>query len=107
MEDSTTQGKKKKKKMKGEGMINSKFNVIIVTNMVIILMNVEVPLIIWKDKPTMLKRNIKKNLLHYWHIKEKVKRKTHGILILEQAITCMVSKTCLWILMNRKWLCYF
>ena len=43
-------------------MINPKFNVKIATNMVIILMNVELPLTIWKDKPTMLKRKIKKNI---------------------------------------------
>ena len=62
-------------------MINSKFNVIIVTNMVNMLMSVEVPLIIWKDKLTMLKRKIK-NILCCWHIKEKAKRKTFGILTL-------------------------
>lgn len=33
-------------KMKGEGMVNPTFNVIIVTNIVIVLMNVEVPLTI-------------------------------------------------------------
>ena len=60
-------------KMKGEGMTNLKFNVIIVTNMVIMLMNVEVPLIIRKDKPIMFKRKIKKNPLFCWLIKEKVK----------------------------------
>ena len=43
-------------------MINPKFNVKIATTMVIILMNVELPLTIWKDKTTMLKRKIKKNL---------------------------------------------
>ena len=42
-------------------------------NMMIMLMNVEVPLITLKDKPTMLERKIKKNLLFCWHIKEKVK----------------------------------
>ena len=33
--------------------------------MIIMLMNVEVPLIIWKDKLTILKRKIKKNLPCY------------------------------------------
>ena len=47
MEDGTTQGK-----MKGECMINPKFNVIIVTNIVILPMNIEVPLTLWKDDPT-------------------------------------------------------
>ena len=44
MEDDITQGK-----MKGEGMINPKFSIIIVTNMVIMHVNVEIPLTIWKD----------------------------------------------------------
>ena len=43
-------------------------------------MHVEVPLIVWKDKPTMLKRKIKKNPLFCWHIKEKVKRQIRGIM---------------------------
>lgn len=38
MEDDTTQNK-----MKGEGMINYKFNIIIVINIIIIFTNVEVP----------------------------------------------------------------
>ena len=76
-------------------MIKPKFNIIIITNMVIMLMNVEVPLIIIKDKPPMLKRKIKKNLLCCWRIKEKTKRKTHSTLTLEQTITCVVSKICL------------
>ena len=46
-------------------MINHRFNVIIIINMIIMLMNVEVPLIIWKDKLTILKRKIKKNLPCY------------------------------------------
>ena len=58
VEDGTTQGK-----TKGEGMTNVKFNVIIVTNIVIMLMNVEVPPIIRNNKLTMLKRKIKKNPL--------------------------------------------
>ena len=89
MEDDTIQGKMK------WGMINLKFSVMIVTNMVIILMIVKVPLAIWKNKPTMLRRNMKKNLPYCWYIKEKVKKKTHNILALEQTITCVVSKTCL------------
>ena len=97
MEDGITQGK-----TKGEGIKNLIFNVIIVTNMVIFLMNVEFPLISLKDKLTMLKRKIKKNPLFCWHIKEKAKRETHGILTLEQAIICVVLKTCLWSLMNKK-----
>ena len=88
MEDDTIQGKMKL------GMINLKFSVMIVTNMVIILMIVKVPLAIWKNKPTMLRRNMK-NLSYCWYIKEKVKKKTHNILALEQTITCVVSKTCL------------
>ena len=96
MEEDTTQGN-----MKEEGIINLKFKVIIITNVVIMLMNVEV-LIIWKNKSTILKRKIKKNLPYCWHIKEQVKEKTHSILTLEQAITCMVSKTYLRSLMNRK-----
>ena len=47
MEDGTTQGK-----MKRKCMINLKFNVIIVTNIVILPMNIEVPLTLWKDDPT-------------------------------------------------------
>ena len=46
VEDGITQGK-----MKGEGVTKPKFNVITITSMVIMLMNVEVP-IIWKDKST-------------------------------------------------------
>ena len=64
MEDDTSQGKTKR-----GGMTNLKFNVIIETNMVIMLTNIEVLLIIRKDKLTMLKRKIKKNLLFCWHIK--------------------------------------
>ena len=75
-------------KMKGEGMTNLKFNVIIVTNMVIMLMNVEVPLIIRKDKPIMFKRKIKKNPLFCWLIKEKVKREIYDILKPEKTIMC-------------------
>lgn len=50
MEDDTTQNK-----MKGEGMINYKFNIIIVINIIIIFTNVEVPLIIKKNQSTILK----------------------------------------------------
>ena len=49
MENATSQGKTKR-----GGMKNLKFNVIIETNMVIMLMNIEVLLIIRKDKLTML-----------------------------------------------------
>ena len=41
------------------------------------LMNIEVSLTMWKDKATIFKRNIRKNLLSCWHIKDKVKIKTH------------------------------
>ena len=102
VEDDITQGK-----MKGEGMINPKFSIIIVTNMVIMHVNVEIPLTIWKDQLTILKRKIKKNLICFWPINEKVKKKTHDILTSKQTIIFVISKTCLWSLMNRKWLCYF
>lgn len=36
-------------------MINPEFNIIIIINMVIMLVNIEVSLTIGKDKPTMLK----------------------------------------------------
>ena len=68
VEDGISQSKKK-----WGGIRNLKFNVIIKTNMIIMPMNVEVRLIIWKDKLTMFKRNIKKNLLFCWHTKVKVK----------------------------------
>lgn len=48
-------------KTKGECMINSKSNVIIEENIGITPMNINVSLTIWKDKPTMLKRNIMNN----------------------------------------------
>ena len=63
MEEGTNQGK-----MKGECMINPKFNVIIVTNRVIMLINVEVPLIIWKDMLTTLKEKKKKRSRITFHI---------------------------------------
>ena len=47
MQDGTTQGK-----LKGKGMINPKFNVIIVTNTIIMLMNIEVLITLWKNEPT-------------------------------------------------------
>ena len=63
MEEGTNQGK-----MKGECMINPKFNVIIVTNRVIMLINVEVPLIIWKDMLAILKKKRKKRSRITFHI---------------------------------------
>ena len=52
-------------------MTNLEFNVIVVTNMVTMLMNVGVPLIIRKDKSNTLRRKIKKNPRFCWHINEK------------------------------------
>ena len=66
------------------------------------LMNIEVPLTIRKDKSTILKRKINKKLLYYWHIKEKVRRKIHDILASKQTIISVDSKICLWNLMNKK-----
>ena len=86
-------------------MISPKFNVIIVKKniyMFIILINIKVPLTIRKGKPTMLKRKIKKNLLYCWHIKEKMRRKTHGILTLKRTVIHVDSKIDLWNLMNQK-----
>ena len=56
------------------------------------LMNVKVSLIIWKVKLPILKRKIKKNLPQGWHIIEKARRKTHGILIPKQIIMCGFKK---------------
>lgn len=96
MREVATQGK-----MRGEDMISFKFNVtIIVKSMIIVLMNVEVLLTIGKGR-TMLKRRIKKNRFYCWHIKEKVTRKMHIILTLEQATISVNLKICLWSLMNR------
>lgn len=54
--------------MKGKGVMNLKFNIIIVKNMVITLMSIKGQLPIWKRKLTLgCKRKIK-NILHYWHI---------------------------------------
>ena len=41
------------------------------------LMNIEVSLTMWKDKATIFKKYIRKNLLSCWHLKDKVKIKTH------------------------------
>ena len=97
MENDATQDK-----MKDDSMINPKFNVITIKNKVIMLMNIEVILTIRKDKSTILKRKINKKLLYYWHIKEKVRRKTHDILTSKQRIISVDSKICLWNLMNKK-----
>ena len=56
------------------------------------LVNMEVSLTMWKDKPIIFKRNIKKNLQSCWHIKDKMKIKTHDTLTLEQEIICVDSK---------------
>ena len=83
MENDATQDK-----MKGNSMINPKFNVTTIKNKVIMLMNIKVPLTVRKGKSTILKRKINKKLLYYWHLKEKMRRKTHYILTSKQNHKC-------------------
>ena len=66
--------------IKGEDTSNLKFNAIIIKKKIVILyMNLEVLLTIWKEKPIMLEKKIK-DLLYCWHIKYEVRRKIHNIL---------------------------